>query len=600
MLLKTGLDIGDRNMEGEDFLKNMQEFNSKYLQAVNILMQKKMENHTNPFMDFGVVQKAFLDAVGDFATHPAKFFEHNLEYAARVSNLMFHFMDRMNGTKNEPLYEVSVRDRRFKDKAWQESLYFNFVKQFYLMSSDWYRSMVKKLDVPSSQKKLVEFYTEQLLNAASPTNFVNLNPEVLNELVNSNGKNLIQGIENFLEDIQKSDNLLNISTASSEFFSLGKNIASSKGKVIYQNELMQLICYEPAQKTYSIPLLIIPPWINKYYILDLSHENSFIKFLQEKGFQVYLVSWVNPSSNLADKNFEDYLKQGIEDSIDFLKKTFNYDQFNVLGYCLGGTLAACAAAYFADKKQNYIKSLTFLTTMLDFSEPGDLGLFVNNQTIEAIKEELAKKGYFSGRYMSYAFSLLRANELIWSFVVNNYLLGKKPMAFDLLYWNADSTNLPASMHTFYLENMYINNKLVSEEGINLLGHKIDLKKIQIPTFFLSTIEDHIAPWESTYQGAKYIAQNSKIEPVFCLAGSGHIAGVINPPKAKKYSYYTNSDMKNDASSWMKEAKEFSGSWWEYWINWICRESEDMKNSIDYNKLEYIEEAPGSYVKVKII
>jgi len=582
-------------MNSDDFFSNLQDFNTKYVEALNLMMKKHSSQNMNPFMDIMGVQKAYIDAITDFSNNPANFFQHNLDYAAKVSNLMFHFMGRMNGEVTEELYTTPKRDRRFKDKTWEESMYFNFVKQFYLMSSDWYRSLVDKLDVPESQKKLLEFYTEHMLNASSPTNFVNLNPEVINELVQTNGKNLIQGIENFLDDLKKSDGIPTITTAASELFQVGKNIASTDGKVIYQNDLMQLIYYKPQKQTKEIPILILPPWINKYYILDLSEENSYIKYLVDSGFSVFLVSWVNPGTELANKNFEDYLKEGVVDNIKFLKETQKIEKFNLVGYCLGGTLAACACSYFSGKNNPFV-SATFLTTLLDFSNPGDLALFINEKTFNAMKDEINKKGYFCGKYMSYAFSLLRANELIWSFVVNNYLLGKKPMAFDLLYWNSDSTNLPAKMHSFYLENMYVKNNLIKKDGIELLGKTINLSDINIPTFFLSTIEDHIAPWDATYSGAKHIKEHGKSDVRFCLAGSGHIAGVINPPKNNKYSYHIHEKIEQSADEWLKASEEKNGSWWNYWKEWTEEKSGSLKEETYYDKFNKIEDAPGSYVK----
>ncbi len=584
-------------MDGESFFANLQEFNNKYMEALQLISSKKLDFLSNPLIDMNNIQKAYLEAVTDFTNNPIKFFEHNLNYASKVANLMFHFMDKMSGDEVTPIYEAQKRDRRFKDEAWQNSLYFNFVKQFYLMSADWYRSLVKNLNVNDSQKKLLDFYTEQLLNAACPTNYANLNPEVINELVVSNGKNLLQGVENFLNDIKQSKDIFSISTVASSSFEIGKNIAFTEGKILFQNDLMQLICYKPKEQTFEIPIFIIPPWINKYYILDLSENNSFIKFLVDSGFQVYLVSWVNPGKNLAHKNFEDYLKEGVLEPINFLRQNFGYKNFNLLGYCLGGTLAASALAYYESIKDPVFTSSTFLTTLLDFSEPGDLGLFINGQTIEAIKEELDKTGFFDGRYMSYAFSLLRANELIWSFVINNYLLGKKPLAFDLLYWNSDTTNLPAAMHAFYLENMYINNALTKSNGIELLGKKIDLSKVSVPSFFLSAIDDHIAPWESTYSGVKLFKDYMK-NSVFCLAGSGHIAGVINSPHNKKYNYWINEDISGGSQEWYNGARSFDGSWWNYWQNWAAGRSGEIQKSINYEEIGFIELSPGSYVRVR--
>ncbi|MDX1924357.1 MAG: class I poly(R)-hydroxyalkanoic acid synthase [Rickettsiaceae bacterium] len=586
-------------MQSDTFFNNLQEFNNKYIEALNLLNKKKFDQSASQFIDMMGIKNAYIDAVTNFANNPAKFFEHNLEYASKISGLMFHFMEKISGHEMDNLYEPDARDKRFKQKAWQDSMYFNFVKQFYLMSSDWHRSMLKKLDVSESQKKLLEFYTEQVLNAASPTNFLNLNPEALNELVATNGQNLIQGIENFLNDIKNSEDVLSITTATSKIFEVGRNIASTEGKIIMENDLMQLICYKPQKKVYQVPIFVVPPWINKYYILDLGKENSFIKYLVDLGFQVYLVSWVNPGPKLAHKSFENYLKEGIDEPLEFLKKKFGYDKLNIIGYCIGGTLASCAASYYAAKKKNHFSTLTLFTTMLDFSEPGDLGLFLNQDTLDLLKSEIKKKGYFSGKHMSYAFSLLRANELIWSFVVNNYLLGRKPMAFDLLYWNADNTNLPGSMHLFYIENMYGSNNLVKKGGITLLDTKIDLGKIEVPAFFISAIEDHIAPWKSTYKGCKLFSQKAKEKPVFCLAGSGHIAGIINPPASRKYNYYLNDKIYEDPEDWLNSSTQYMGSWWEAWAEWVITRSGHMVSSIDYENLDFLQKAPGSYVCKKI-
>ena len=589
-------------MKSEEFFANLQGFNTKYLEALNLIMKKKIEdkNEFNPFNDLLGMQNAYLQAVTDFTNNPAKFFQHNLEYASKVSNLMFHFMEKIhNDEKIDSLYNSSPRDKRFKDQAWQDSMYFNFVKQFYLMSCQWHRSLVGKLEVDASKKKILEFYTEHILNAASPTNFINLNPEVINELVETNGQNLIQGIENFIEDLKKSEQIPFITTASEKVFEVGKNIAASEGKVIYENELAQLIHYKPKKnQVYSIPIFIVPPWINKYYILDLSKDNSFINYLLESGFQVFLISWVNPDSSLSHKGFDDYMKQGIIDPIRFLQQKFNIKEFNLIGYCLGGTLSACVNAYLTEQ-ENPFKSTTYLTTLLDFSQPGDLGLFINKETIEAIKDQIQKRGYFSGKYMSYAFSLLRSNELIWSFVVNNYLLGKKPIAFDLLYWNSDNTNLPAKMHSFYLENMYVENNLIRKDGIKLLDRNIDLSKISRPSFFLSTKEDHIAPWEATYMSAKKLSSNKISDCTFCLAASGHIAGVVNPPQNKKYSYWVNTSIPQTSDKWFEDAKQHKGSWWDYWIKWIETRSGKKTEPLEYENIEYIEKAPGRYVKKRI-
>lgn len=589
------------SLDSKEFYNNLQQFQGKFLEAVQLVSQKKIDIVPNPLLDSSGLQQAYIKAVTDFTQNPAKFIQHNLEYAEQLTNLMFHMYSKINGNLDAPLFQHELKDKRFKNDNWDQSFYFSFIKQFYLMSSKWYRSLVKMLDVPEGEKKLLEFYTEQLLNAACPANYAGSNPEVINELISSNGQNLLQGIDNFIQDLKKSENLLNITTCKSEFFKFGENIAASEGKIVLQNELMQLIYYKPQKTTYSVPLLIIPPWINKFYIMDLSQENSFIKYLVEKGFEVFLVSWVNPDASHANKDFEDYLSDGILKPLDFLTQKLKFSKVNILGYCLGGTLLTCALAYLKScGKENIVSSITYLTTLIDFSEPGELGLFINKHTIESIKTETSSKGFFSGKYMSYTFSLLRANDLIWSFVVNNYLLGKQPLAFDLLYWNADNTNLPASMHTYYLENMYIRNGLVSDEGINLLNTKINIKEIKsLPIFFLSTKEDHIAPWESTYIAAKLLKKENNV--TFCLAGSGHIAGVINSATQNKYNYLTNDEIYDSSDDWLNNAKDNKGTWWHYWSDWLVNNSGDKSSSLKrYEDIKYVEKAPGSYVKMKVI
>ncbi|MDX2050413.1 MAG: alpha/beta fold hydrolase [Rickettsiaceae bacterium] len=587
-------------MEGKIFFQNIQELNDKYIEALHLIHQKKFDVNARNYIDILGIKEAYIDAVTDFANNPYKFFEHNLEYASKISKLMFHFLEKMSGnTHLHELRDVDSKDKRFKQPLWKESLYFNFIKQFYLMSSDWHRSLVQKLNVPSHQKRLIEFYTEQILCAASPTNFVNLNPEVLSELIETNGQNLRQGIENFITDIKNSDFLLSVSTTSPDYFAVGENIATTKGKIVMQNDLMQLICYEPKETTYQIPILIIPPWINKYYILDLKAENSFIKYFVDLGFQIYLVSWVNPGPELSEKNFANYLKEGVDEPVKYLKEKFGYKKFNLVGYCIGGTLSACAESYYRSLGESHFESITLITTLLDFSAPGDLALFINEHTVDSIKQELTGNGLLSGKYIAYTFSLLRSKELIWSFVINNYLLGKKPISFDLLYWNADSTNLPSSMVDFYLRNMYLENNLMKNGKIKLLGQQVNLKNIKIPNFFVGTIEDHIVPWQSCFKGYQFINQESDEDNVFCLAGSGHIAGIVNPPSAKKYCYYISNKNEKNPDKWLEGADMKEYSWWEEWHQWIKKRSSIKVKSIDYDTIEYLEFAPGSYVKKRI-
>jgi polyhydroxyalkanoate synthase len=355
---------------------------------------------------------------------------------------------------------------------------------------------------------------------------------------------------------------------------------------------MQLICYKPKEQAHAVPIFIIPPCINKYYILDLSPNNSLISFLLENNFQVFLISWVNPDSAMVEKNFEDYLKEGLLESCEYILK-LGYQKINFVGYCIGGTFLAILLSYLKSKKLDYVNSATFLTTLLDYDNPGELSVFINKSTIAHIETDMQQKGYFDGRYLSNSFSLLRANDLVWSFFVNNYLLGKSPMPFDLLYWNADSTNLPAKMFSYYLRNMYINNLLKVPNALTLLDTTIDLGNIDCNSFFVAAKDDHIALWRSIYQGMKLLNGNK----VFCLTDSGHIAGIVNPPSSSKYSYRINDDLSLNSEEWFTTAKEHNGSWWIHWLQWLQDNNKDkLIQAIDYKNLKAIEEAPGSYVR----
>jgi len=373
---------------------------------------------------------------------------------------------------------------------------------------------------------------------------------------------------------------------------------------VYQNELYQLIQYSPStEKTFKRPLLIIPPWINKFYILDLQPKNSMIKWMVDQGHTVFVISWVNPDETLADKNFENYMTEGVLDALDTVELATGSNEINAIGYCIGGTLLSATLSYMAVKKDERIKSATFFTALIDFSEPGDLGVFIDEAQVEALEDKMSEEGYLEGKSMANAFNMLRSNDLIWSFYINNYLMGKDPMVFDLLYWNSDSTRLPAAMHSFYLRNMYIENKLKDPGGISLDGVEIDVSKIETPSYFISTIDDHIAPWKSTYDGAKLLSG-----PVnFVLGGSGHIAGIVNPPAANKYGHWTKKTASKrrklpaDSQTWFDEAEQHDGSWWPNWQKWVSSHDKRMVKARipGKGKLKALEDAPGSYVAKRL-
>jgi polyhydroxyalkanoate synthase len=419
--------------------------------------------------------------------------------------------------------------------------------------------------------------------------------------VASGGQNLLKGLANLLADIEKGEGSLRISMTDESAFQLGKNVATTPGKVVFQTELMQLIQYQPSTaEVYRAPLVIIPPWINKYYILDLRATNSFIKYAVDKGHTVFVVSWVNPDARLAQKGFDDYLLEGSLAALEGVEKATGERQVNFIGYCLGGTLLGATLGFLADKGQlkERVNSTTFFVSLLDFSQPGELGVFIDEAQVQSLEKKMNERGYLEGSEMASTFNVLRANDLVWSFVINNYLLGKAPFPFDLLYWNSDSTRMPARMHSYYLRNMYMKNLLGVPGGLTLAGTPIDLSKVDVPAYFISTAEDHISPWKTTYKGSRYLSGPVR----FVLGGSGHIAGIINPPAAKKYHYWTSDARPETADEWLKGAAQHPGSWWDDWQGWIAAQNgkdggdEKVPARIPANALE---DAPGSYALLRL-
>jgi len=503
---------------------------------------------------------------------------------------------KFTGQESENIIEPEEGDRRFKDEGWSDDVVFNYLKQFYLLQSKAIKDIVNSVDdlSPHSQNK-VDFLTRQFVNALSPSNFASTNPEVVRKTVETGGQNLVEGMELFSKDLKASYGGLSVTMSDVGAFQLGQNVATTKGDVVFENDLMQLIQYTPTtKKTFQRPLLVIPPFINKYYILDLQEKNSFLKWLVDQGHTVFCVSWNNPGPSLKDKGFDDYMTEGPLAAMDAIKSATGESDINAIGYCLGGTLLAATAAYMKKNKDNRLKSTTYLATLLDFEDPGEIGIFINETAISALEKQMNTLGYYDGRMMSFSFNLLKENDLFWSFFVNNYLKAQRPVAFDLLYWNTDGTNLPAKMHSFYLRNMYLDNKLKDKNGINLNGVDIDLTSVNTPSYFLSAAQDHIAKWTSTYSGAKLFKGDVK----FVLGGSGHIAGVVNPPSAKKYGYWTNSALPTDSQDWFKGAEKNEGSWWTDWQLWAEKHTGDQVDARQCKNA--IEPAPGRYVKKRII
>lgn len=493
--------------------------------------------------------------------------------------------------------QVEQKDRRFQHEAWQQPG-FAELKQLYLSFSQLTQQLFNDLpEQDAAKKQRQQFYIRQWLSAISPSNYLMTNPEALQQAQNTNGLSVLQGIQNYLDDMKRNKGMQNIRMTDLSAFELGKNIACTPGSVIFQNDLFQLIQYTPTtQKVAQKPLLVVPPWINKYYILDLQAHNSWVKWVVDQGFTVFMISWVNPDKQHKHLAFDDYMKQGVVEATNAIEQHTGEQAINAVGYCLGGTLLGCTLAYMKAKGDQRIQSATFFTTLLDFSDPGELGCFISEQQLDILEQQMAHEGVLDGRSLALAYNMLRENELHWSYHVNNYLLGKEPPVFDLLYWNSDATNLPANMHRFYLRNMYQENRLKDPGGITLDGTAIDIIKIDIPSYFLSAQKDHIALWKSTYLGAQQLSGDVE----FVLSGSGHVAGVINPPENQKYSYFTHPEISSSADNWLSAAQETEGSWWEHWRDWLKQHSGDSvaARAINDGKLPALEPAPGEYVKKK--
>ena len=569
---------------------------------VNDFLQRQAQDGTLRFEDSSQLGRAFLEMTSLMLSQPGKLVEAQMALWKGYVDLWQHSAAMFFGQQVEPVVSPAKSDKRFKHEDWEQNFLFSYIKQSYLLTATWVQDVVANVEgMDSKTKKKLEFYTKQFVDALAPTNFPITNPEVLRATIESGGENLVKGLSNLLDDLERGKGKLNIRMTDLNAFEMGKNVATTPGQVVFQTDLMQLILYTPSTpQVAKRPLMIVPPWINKYYILDLRPKNSFIKWAVDQGHTVFVLSWVNPDEKLAEKDFEHYLAEGTLAALDAIEKATGEKEVNAAGYCLGGTLLAATLGYLAAKGQSSrIASATFFTTMIDFTEPGELEVFIDEEQINALEKRMEKRGYLDGSEMATTFNMLRANDLIWSFFVNNYLLGKDPFPFDLLYWNSDSTRMPARMHSFYLRNMYQKNLLRQAGGITLLGQPIDLGKVKTPVFFISTIEDHIAPWKSTYMGTPLFGG-----PVtFVLGGSGHIAGVVNPPEGGKYCYWTNPNLAADAHQWFESAKQNPGSWWTYWQQWVTQYNGGepiAARQPGKGKLKAIEPAPGSYAKLRLV
>jgi polyhydroxyalkanoate synthase len=546
--------------------------------------------------DPSAVGGAFVELMSKMAADPASvarahvdlFNDSMVVWQKTAERMLFGRIDDAQAGKG---------DKRFKHADWSENAMFSFIKESYIVAAKSILSSVKGVkDLDPDTARKADFYTRQFVDAISPSNFVATNPEVINKTLESGGQNLLRGLENLLSDLGRGKGRLAISMSDNNAFELGRNVATTAGKVIFQNDLVQLIQYEPTTaRVRKRPLLIVPPWINKFYVLDLQPKNSFLKWAVDQENTVFVISWVNPDERLSKKGFEDYMRDGPLAALDAIREATGEKSVNAVGYCLGGTLLASTLAYNAAHGDDRIASATYFVTLVDFSEVGDMAVFIDEQQLTALEKRMEERGYLEAHDMASSFNMLRANDLIWSFVVNNYLLGKEPIPFDLLFWNSDSTRMPAAMHSFYLRNMYQRNLLAKPGGVSLAGTPIDLTKIQVPTFLLSTREDHIAPWKSTYAAIQLYSGPVK----FVLSASGHMAGVISAP-GSKYGHWTNDASPATPDEWFAGAEGHDGSWWPVWDKWISKFGlgHVAARIPGSGTLPVLEDAPGSYVRVR--
>ncbi len=580
-----------------EFARNMVRVGIQSQRLLTDFMKRQAAKVGSEPLDPLNIAGAFAELLRGMVADPAVVMEAQFGLWRDYMELWERTAHRMMGGQAAPLIAPAPSDKRFKDKEWQENQVFDFIKQSYLLTANWLQNAVAKVDsIDPPLRRRIEFYTKQFVDAFAPTNFVLTNPEVLRATLQSNGENLVNGLNNLLEDLDRGEGQISI-RQTADAFTIGKNIATAPGKVVFRNDLIELLQYDPTtDEVYERPLVILPPWINKFYILDLRPENSFIRWAAAQGYTVFVVSWVNPDRRLAKKTFEDYMREGIFASLDAVEQATGVRDPNVIGYCIGGTLLAATLAYMAAKKDGRIHSATFFAAQADFSEAGDLQVFIDDVQLEALEQQMeAAGGVLEGRKMATTFNMLRANDLIWSFVVNNYLLGKTPVPFDLLYWNSDTTRMPEAMHLFYLREFYRNNAL-AEGNMTIGGEKLDLGKITIPIYLQSAKEDHIAPCRSIYKSAKLFGGPVR----FIIAGSGHIAGVINPPSAKKYQHWTNDKLPATVEQWQAGAVEHPGSWWPDWSAWLAPLSgkKVAARKPGSGKLKPLGDAPGTYVTVK--
>ncbi|MGP8215722.1 MAG: PHA/PHB synthase family protein [Bacteroidia bacterium] len=597
-LVANGKKYSDMDNQENNKLEDAQKMNELLMKAGHKMVEQTIKDAPGQFSDNIEMALGYSNLFSEIAANPgntAKAQSLYIDFIKKQQDLWKNMMERQVGKENAPVITPAPTDKRFKAAEWNELPYFDFIKQNYLLVAELLSSIVNSVDVDDKTKKKLSFYTKQYIDAFSPANFLATNPEALKLAQETKGQSITEGLKNFLEDVTTG----RISQTDTTAFELGVNIAVTSGDVIFENELIQLIQYKPTTKTVQeVPVLIIPPWINKFYILDLSPENSFVKYIVDQGFTTFLISWKNPTPDLGYLGFEEYVELAALKAAEVIMAVTKAKKINAIGYCLGGTLLAISLSIAYSRKNVPFQSATFLSSMIDFSDIGPMGDIIDEALVKKIEEgELKEEKLMRGKVMGSAFNLLRSNDLIWNYVANSYLKGKKPAPFDILYWNGDNTNLPANMYGFYLRKMLFENKLSRKNALRICDTPIDIGKIEVPAFVVGTAEDHISPPQTAFTTTELVS--GPVE--YVLGGSGHIAGIVNPPAKKKYGFYKDGELGKGYEEWKNTAKQQEGSWWTHWIAWLKKQSgKEIPALTKPGNAKYtvIEPAPGRYVKEK--